>query len=144
MINNKMAQPVGIVLFGADCELKDEVYRNCVEQVRDLAVGYGGKGSKTLGSAEQAFLEGKNVLTVMRGEPSGDRRLRQRIVMMLRDLGAESVVGIYARAPLKSIRTLLPPIEDVEANKQITRLMQNPPTAGGLGCPLVICEEKEG
>lgn len=98
-ISTEMPQPVGIVLIGADCELKDEVFMTCVEQIPNLAVGYGGKGANmSLRAAKQPLSEGRSILTVMYGNSSGHQRERGEVVGALRDLGAKTVVGIYAKA----------------------------------------------
>lgn len=65
-INNEMPRPVGIILVGADCDLKDDAYMRCVEQISNLATGYGGKtGNIALRGAKRPFSEGRNVLMVM-------------------------------------------------------------------------------
>lgn len=96
-IITEMAQPVGIVLIGADCDLKDEVFMTCVECIPNLATGYGGKGNLSLRGAKRPLGEGRSVLTVMHGMSSGYPKERLQVVEALRDLGAKTVVGIYVR-----------------------------------------------
>ncbi len=142
-INDEMPQPVGIVLFGADCDLKDDVYMQCVEQIPNLATGYGGKtGNIALRGAKRPFSEGRSVLTVMGGESSGNREARHQTVIALRDLGAKSVVGIYAKynpAWLGDRKVS----DDDPANQQAWALLNHPPTSDGLDYLITIEEEKE-
>lgn len=142
-INNEMAQPVGIVIFGADCGLKDEVYMQCVERICNLATGYGGNGNMPLRAAGRAFSERKNVLTAMFGGASGDHQQRHQVVTALRDLGAQSVVGIYVKYEpiwLGDGKTT----DDDITNQQAWALLNRPPTSDGLDYLLVVSEEKEG
>ncbi len=126
-IITEMAQPVGIVLIGADCDLKDEVFMACVECIPNLATGYGGKGGNMgLRAAKQPLSAGRSVLTVMYGMSSGYPKERLQVVEALRDLGAKTVVGIY-------VRTTVSPeqcenIADFQAiSAQVQRLKNHPP-----------------
>lgn len=142
-IKEEMAQPVGIVLFGADCDLKDEVYMECVEQIQDLATGYGGKtGNIALRGAKRPFIEGRSVLTVLDGNSSGQHETRHQTVTALRDLGAKTVVGIYAK--FHPIWLGDRKISDEEpTNEQAWRLLNHPPTADGLDY-FIIVEKRKG
>ncbi len=142
-IKEEMVQPIGIVLFGADCDLKDEVYMNCVEQIPNLATGYGGKGNMSLRAAKQPFSEGRSVLTMMHGQASGDHLQRHETVQALRDLGAKSVIGIYAKYKPIWLGDRKKSDEDL-ANAQSWALLNHPPTADGLDCFIVVEEEREG
>lgn len=133
----QLPQPVGIVLFGADCDLKDKVYMECVEQIPNLATGYGGKGNMALRCAKQPFSEGRPVLTVMYGEPSGDHHQRHDTVRALRGLGARSVVGIYAKFNPIWLGNKKASDED-PINEQAWALLNHPPTADGLDCFIVV------
>ncbi len=142
-INNEMAQPVGIVLFGADCELKDDVLMNCQREISNL-VGYGDVVSASiicrLGS-------GQSVMVAMNGDLSSDREQRHRVVTALRDFGAKSVVGIYTKVDDprddKYYRTLETRAKRREVEQCIEMLRQSPPTADGLDYLLVVSKEKE-
>lgn len=145
-INNEMAQPVGIVLFGADCELKDDVFEECREQIHNLATPGrdGSSHSVVFEMTERGFFGGRNVLLVMSGESSGDHERRHQMITGLKSKGMKSMVGIYAKASRVPIRPLMFRLEKVEFNKQIATIEQNSPTTDGLDYLLVVSEEKEG
>lgn len=139
-INNEMAQPVGIILFGADCELKDDVLMECQRRVLNLAPGYGDVVSASIFCQLDA---GRNIMIVMDGNMSGDHKQRHRIVTALRDHGAKTIVGIFAKYQpiwLGDKRTA----EEDSTNEQAWALINRPPTADGLDYLLVVSEEKEG
>ncbi len=149
-IRTEAAQPVGIVLFGADCDLKDEVYMECVEQIPNLATGYGGKtGNIALRGAKRPFTEGRSVLAVLDGDSSAQHEARHQTVTALRDLGAKTLVGIYAEARLRFFANEYERTPDVvycqrRINNQILSIEQSNPTADGLDYFIVVEEEKEG
>ncbi len=125
-ISTRMAQPVGIILIGADCDLKDEVFMTCVERIPNLATGYGGKGNLSLRGAKRPLGEGRSVLTVMYGDSSGHLKERRDVVEALRDLGAKTVVGIYAKTEASPEQCKN--IADFQAmNTQVQRLKNHPP-----------------
>lgn len=143
-INTEMAWPVGIVLFGADCDLKDEVYMNCVEQIPNLATGYGGRGNMSLRAAKQPLSEGRSVLTVMHGDASVDFGSRFQTVTALKEMGAKTVVGIYAKCKMPEEP---PSVTSMEIDsplfiRQVRALLEDPPAAGEFDY-LVILPEKE-
>ncbi len=142
-IREEMAQPVAIVLFGADCDTKDEAYMNCVEQIPNLATGYGGKGSLSLRAAKHPLSEGRSVLTVMSGGSSLDHSERHEVVQALRSLGARTVVGMYAKCnlPESSFDGATPTVIDSPLKKQVQSLLDSPPTADGLDYLIVVEEE---
>lgn len=141
-INEEMVQPVGIVLFGADCELKDEVCRKCTKRIPNLATVHDGKDDMSLLAVEQLLSEGRSVLVVMCGNSSGNHSERHRTVMALRGLGAKSVVGFYAKHdPIKPSPYVTPTVIDSPFKRQVEALTADPPTADGLDYLIVVEEE---
>lgn len=125
---NSLPQPVGIVVFGADCELKDDVLMECQRRVSNLASGYRDVISASIICG---FNAGQSIMVAMDSDMSGDRKQRHRIVTTLRDFGAKSVVGIYVKySPIwlgdKKVT------ENNIANEQAWALINRPPTADGL------------
>ncbi len=144
MITKELPQPVGIVVFGADCDLKDEVYMECVERIPNFATGYGGKGdSMPLRAAMQPLSEGRSVITMMHGDSSGVPRERNEVVAALRRLGAKSVVGIYTKTEARTDNC--ENVADFHTLcTQCQRLANHPPTTEGLDLFLIRTGEKEG
>ena len=136
-INSTLLQPVGIILIGADGDHKDEVERMLIENIKNLAFGYGGKGSLSLRAAKKPLCEdGRPVLTVMFGNKSADHEQRHNTVQALRDLGAASVVCVYAddgnvSIPAPSVMAKLPENEQA-FYRDVAQLHSTPPTADGL------------
>lgn len=155
-INNEMAQPVGIVLFGADCDLKDDVKKEVIEAL-GLQGGAGGCGLdgeadyeygqcylKTEHHLRYRFSVGqKFAMVILDSHSSSEHDFRHGFVDAIRNAGAKTVVGIYAKADKKPIRPLMSNVEDVEFNKRITAIEQSNPTADGLDYLLITSEETE-
>ncbi len=94
-ITKQLPQPVGIILFGADGDLKDDIYQKCVEKIPQLATGYGGKRGSAIRDARKPLGEGRSVLVFLDENSSSSRCQRSHAVMSLRDSGAQTVLGIY-------------------------------------------------
>lgn len=108
-IQNKMAQPVGVMLFGSDCRFKNEVYNECSVQLPGIATNTEEDlRSTNMVSLRQPLSEGRSVLAVLDSEASISRECRHQVVVGLREMGAKSVVGIYA----KTEESLISPTAD--------------------------------
>ncbi len=137
----ELPQPVGIVLFGADCELKEEVYQKCTQCIPKLATGYGGKGNLPTRAAKRPLSEGQSVLTVMFGESASDHLLRLSAIQALKDLGAKTVVGIYAKSEIPATSPnggYYPKREVVKIARQVRALLENPPLAGEFDHSIIV------
>lgn len=141
-IAQEMPQPVGIVIFGADCDLKDDAYRRCVEQIPNLATGYGGKGNMALRAAKWPLSQGRSVVTVMTENASSHHAERQQVITALQDMGAKSVVGVYAKPSKRPIRPLMSSLQDVEFNKTVSAIEGSNPTADDLSYFVVVKDDE--
>ncbi len=97
-IIREMPQPVGIILMGADCEIKESVYQECIARIPKIAVGYGGKNGQPIRAAGEPLSKGCSVLVELSGESSYRQYIRRQAVITLRDAGAKSVVGVYVKS----------------------------------------------
>lgn len=88
-------QPVGIVLFGTDGDLKTSMYQQCVEKVPRLAIGYGSSHGIAIREVQKPLSENRSVLVTLDEEASKSYPQRNHAVMSLRDFGAKVVLGIY-------------------------------------------------
>lgn len=141
-IKEEIAQPVGIVLFGADCDFKNEVLDTMVEELQGFARYYT-KAPDTV-TLVRAIKDHLAVVVMLSSDESSTHGLRHELVKVMRNAGAETVVGIYAKASKEPIRPLVSSLERVEFNKQVTAVEQSNPTADGLDYFIVVEEEKEG
>lgn len=96
-IIREMPQPVGIILMGADCEIKESVYQECIARIPGITIGYGGKNGQPIRAVEEPLSEGCSVLVELSGESSYRQYIRRQTVITLRDAGAKSVVGVYVK-----------------------------------------------
>lgn len=150
-ISIELPRPVGFVLFGVDCDLKDVIYRECCKQISELASGfianvgdtssYGSLfGSATLRRIRRPLKKGRNVIVTMSGDASGLHQQRHQVVSMLRASGAASIVGIYAKCAM-SYLTLdhnLSKGETAKLLRQLKVLLNDPPTPDGLDYFLTV------
>lgn len=139
-IKEEMTQPVGIILFGADCDFKNEVLDTIVDGLRGFARYY----TKTPDAATLArnIKNHPAVVVMLNANESSTHGLRHELVKAMRNAGAEAVVGIYAKVGKVPIRPLMSNPEKVEYNKQITAIEQSNPNADGLDYFITIEEEE--
>lgn len=143
-VKTEMAQPVGIILFGADCDYKNEVLDTMVEEMRGFARYYSNApDTPTLVRAIQKY---PAVVTTLSFDESSSHELRHELVKLMRNAGAATIVGVYAKAaetptPFGKLSISLAP--QVKINKQIAAIQESNPTADGLDYFIVVEEEKE-
>ena len=152
-INEEMPQPVGIVLFGADNDLKDRIYRSYADRlVKPLSLGHFGYHNLLPDwSQEKVYLDLEpvkcngdcRILVMMAGDASVDHARRHQVVTVLRELGMKTVVGIYAQQRRLTLRAFLSDFKEaVRITKQLKILRRNPPTPDGLDYLLIARVER--
>ncbi len=141
-IKEEMAQPVGIVLFGVDCDFKNEVLDAMVEELRGFARYY--TKAPDTATLVRAIKTNLAVVVTLNSDESSMHSLRHELVKTMRNAGAETVVGIYAKVDKEPIRPLVSSLEKVEFNKRVAAVEQSNPTADGLDYFIVVEEEREG
>jgi len=142
-IKMEMAQPVSIVLFGADCEFKSSVLRELQDGMHDVKVFHGAPSTHEMVELIHCSPVSVFVLSSME---SSDHQLRHECVKIMRTVGAKTVVGIYAKVkglPSLSARGFMAKSESELIRDTVRRLKRNPPTADGLDYLLVVSEENE-
>lgn len=141
----KMVQPVGIVLFGADCGFKNEVLDVMVDGLRGFARYY--TKAPDTATMVRAIKDHLAVVVMLNSDESSTHGLRHELVKVMRNAGAKTVVGIYAKArapqPLPG-RGFMTRSDLKRIQKTVEKLEKNPPTADGLDYFIVVEEEKEG
>lgn len=141
-IKKEMAQPVGIVLFGVDCEFKSETGEEIlVEFHGELAWDFYAK--ITIGRTKEIFEASRNFMVILNSSESADHSLRHQCVLNLKNFGAKTVIGIYAKAEKVPVRALMSSPSKAEFNKRVAAIEWSNPTVDGLD-ELVVVEEKEG
>lgn len=145
-IKEEMAQPVGVVLFGADCEFKNEV-------VGEVAKGLVNSALFRLGGDDlpSSYLKMQipqrcthPYFFVLGSLASSSHDVRHEWVQVIRSIGAKTVVGIYVKAKKKPIpfgKAMISVVRDKQVNQQIDAIEQSNPTADGLDYFVVIEEE---
>lgn len=146
-IKEEMARPVGIVLFGADCDFKNEVLDTMMETLRGFACSC--TEAPDTATLVRTIKDHLAVVVVLNSDESSTHGLRHELVKVMRNAGAETMVGIYAK--VKYPRKIPTSGLSLEARQRrlalekcINTLEQNPPTADGLDYFIVVEEEKEG
>lgn len=140
---SELPQPVGIVLFGADCNLKETISQKCVECIPNLAAGYGGRGDHAVREAKRPLSEGQSVLTVMPGENSIDQMLRSSTIQALKNAGAKTIVGIYAKCEMPATSPsggYYPKTGVVKIARQVRALLEKPPLPGEFNHSILVEE----
>ncbi len=124
-ISDELPRPIGIMIFGADRELKDKIEKLCIKRVPYLIGGEADQqdcGIVIRGEKRQLPSD-RNMVVILDETSSCDHSLRHQIVTNLRKIGAESVVGIYAKS----------------SNSELT----TPPTADGLEALITVTNIEE-
>ncbi len=138
----EMAQPVGVVLFGADCDFKNEVKRTTWES---LCTAYCFPNAPGTAELVNALKDNSMVIVTLNSDESSTHGLRHELVKVMRNAGAETVVGIYAKAKKKPIpfgKATISAAKDRRVNQQIDAIEQSNPTADGLDYFIVVEEEE--
>ena len=97
---DKMCGSVAIVLFGVDSELKREVRILCWKHINGLVDGSHREKIVNLERAYKAIRTGRKAIVVMSGDASVWDFHRSDVVKALKRLGAEKVIGIFAKKML--------------------------------------------
>lgn len=142
-INTEMPQPVGIMLFGADCEFKNQVVEKLQHELREIKVFLGTPSTYELA---ELIPSSSISLFVLSSMASSDHELRHEAVNVMRRIGAKNIVGIYVKvkAPQPLPGRGFMGRRDLQLMKTAVReLEKNPPTADGLDY-LIVVEEQEG
>ncbi len=134
-IKTEMARPVGIVIFGADCKLKDEVVNKTVSNLPGLATSTNAAPTPTL----VRHIQNHDIVAViLTPEESAIHGLRHELVKVMRNAGAKTVVGIYAKAKKYSPKALTRLPYASAVNQQSQAIEQSNPTADGLDYFIVV------
>lgn len=137
-IKEEMAQPVGIVIFGADCDLKNEVLDTTMKEFQGFARYY--TKAPDAANLARSIKKYPAIVVTLTSDESGIHSLRHELVKVMRNVGAETVVGIYAKckkpAPLPGRGFLKSKTADLA--RQIVAIEQSNPTADGLDYFIVI------
>lgn len=139
-IQAEMAQPVGIILFGADCNFKQETIDEIVSQLLNQSQRFGCYFNQApdMGRLKDAFHNFKSVLVVLDSEASASHSSRHDLVEGMRRAGAKTIVGIYVKMPKYSPKALARIPTAFNTNNQIDAIERSHPTADGLGYFIVI------
>ena len=138
-IKTELAQPVGVVLFGADCDFKNEVKNMMKSELRGLIRCYA--NAPNTAALVKAFKKHSAVAVVLNTEESSSHELRHELVKVMQNAGAVSVVGIYAKAEKYSPKALVRIPGAAAKNRQIAEIEQSNPTVDGLDYLIVVHEE---
>lgn len=96
-IDHKLPQPVGVMLFGADSELKKQVLRELQSGLWRAEVSY---SVLDVHGVSKLVSFCKVSIFVLSSMESADHEIRHKCVTSLCDLGARTIVGIHAKAKL--------------------------------------------
>ena len=101
---NIIARPVGILLFGADGELKNEVRDKILDKISHIGEVYEFGESKDLSQLQKSLKARDNVLVIMDNHTSRRHMHREAAAKELRIFGARIVVGVCVRYTSGSLR----------------------------------------
>lgn len=95
---NSAERPFGLVVFGADSALKQQVTELCIHCVDGLAWANRSNADQNAELVELLAANGYNLMVALNGEESTQPAQRQHIAQILRSSGAETVIGIYVKS----------------------------------------------
>lgn len=137
-IKTEMPQPVGIMIFGADGELKEQVVRSFTNALQGFATFH--SGAPDTATLVAMFEAHRPAVVTLNADESSSHSLRHELVKVMQNAGAASVVGVYAKARPHQIRPLASSKESVQLNKQIAAIERSQPSADGLDYLVVVNE----
>lgn len=136
---NSIKEPVGIIIFGADSDFKDQVCAKFEAHVRGLRINY--SDSDSIQSAICQAPTGEYNLTVeLSGEDSANHWKRHEVVKMLKSAGFKVVIGLYVKQEQIQPWSAALPEEIKKFNRQAAKLLGKPPTIYGLTNLIVVSE----
>lgn len=130
----EMAQPIGIMLFGADCDFKNEAIEEVQKGLANAVIPF--HGSPITHEMVELLHNSPISLFVLSSMESSDHELRHEAVRVMRRIGAKTIVGIYAKATATNVDSKL-------ARNTVKELHRYPPTADGLDYFIEIEEKRE-
>ena len=140
---NWLRAPVGIILFGADSEFKEQVRKKFSSNVVGLTeIGYATVSASEGDSTNAPYiLRAWNNLITLPGDYSADHTRRHEAVEYLSKAGAKVLIGVYVKHKPICEDTTTHPVKAISKfNKQVNALLKNPPTVDGLNHLIVISE----
>lgn len=131
-INAEMVHPIGILIFGADCDFKNQVTDEFTANIDHNVFGF---------SYETSILKCKfllksemNLIIVLNSDDSCCHLVRHSLVKSLQNFGAKTVVGVFVDP--------CGPLHESKAEAARQTLNETPPTADGLDYLIVVKEEE--
>ncbi len=159
----EMAQPVGIVLFGADCGFKNEVVNELIDGLPGLSYHFTQPPypyprlqplarcrssyfdqPPDASQLSKAFGRLEFVMVVIDGVRSDLHLFRHKLVKLMQNAGARTVVGVYAKARKMPDDWSSCPVGAIGHNARVHKIERSNPSADGLDYFIVVEEEKEG
>lgn len=131
-INAEMVHPIGILIFGADCDFKNQVTDEFTANIDHNVLGFS-YGTSIL-KCKFLLKSEMNLIIVLDSDDSCCHLVRHSLVKTLKDLGAKTMVGVFVD-PCGSLHE-----PKAEAARQT--LNETPPTADGLDYLIVVKEEE--
>lgn len=131
-INAEMVHPIGILIFGADCDFKNQVTDEFTANIDHNVLGFSYETS--VSKCEFLLKSEMNLIMVLDSDDSCCHLVRHSLAKSLQDRGAKAVIGVFAD-PCGSLHE-----PRAEAARQT--LTETPPTADGLNY-LIVVKEKE-
>lgn len=144
-----LCQPVGIIVFGVDCDLKDRVTRMTIDTLGlqcdsddwESDYEYAQCYQKTEAHFRYRFDEGrKNVMAILNFDNSSDREIRRGFIRAIKSAGAKSVVGIYAKYLPVWLGDRAISDEELK-NSQAWKLLNRPPVLDDFDYSLTVTEK---
>lgn len=117
----EIPQPVGIVVFGPDCPLKQETVDAMLEKARQVT-----ESDKIDPHDMMRYRFGRqgNIISVLKNDASAIHGDRHEVISRLQQAGMKSVVGVYIKTNTE--------LDDPDAEATRKQLMVHPPTPDGI------------
>ena len=131
LINYEATHPVGIVLFGADSDFKDNVVCLCLDSIKHNYPLFNCNYIPLVLSPDP-LLEGASAIVLVLPGDQSDYSERRRAISVLRKFGLKTIIGIYAEMARKPPRLFSGSIKDIWINKQIDEITYTPPSMDGF------------
>lgn len=131
LINYEATHPVGIVLFGADSDFKDNVVNCCLDSIKHNYPLFNCNYIPLVLSPDPLLEDASAIVLVLPGDRS-DYSERRRAISALKKFGLKTIIGIYAEMARKPPRLFSGSIKDIWTNKQIDEITYTPPSMDGF------------
>lgn len=141
-IKTDVSRPVGIILFGFDCDFKNWVVEKFMQGLESFACFH--TNALDTVALSQLLKEQSKIFTIVNSHDSANADLLESMIETMRDSGVQSVVGIYVQADRSAVVGSRPLQAKMRMMDRIRRIERSKPAEHSFDEFFILMSEEEG